>query len=775
MPLEYDDIAPTDEQAAILDAFEAGKYLAVTALAGCLSADTLIRVNRGGKGSQMPISHVAHMHYGGRQAGRIWSPAVETRVGREVDGVMRLAPMSDAWYSGEKLTYELTTETGRMIRATAAHPFMLANGRFARLEMLDPGDELRVEIGQSKRGSAPKKHYRYVTTHHHPHQGINSISDGNFKVLLHHAVMEAAMNNLSYNEFIDIVRNDPARSKELIYLDPGLHVHHRDQNHLNNQLDNLMVMTAMAHAQEHSAESTNNVLYRIGTEVIASINEFGVEPTYDIEVADDPHNFLANGFVVHNTGKTSTLRMCGETARRRKGIYLAFNRSIADEAEATFETRVTCRTAHSFAMRAMGGPYRHRLNGPRMPPWDVARIMGIKDFHLETKTLHATRMASLTREMVSRFCHSSDTEVGLHHVPFVRGLETRMDPVSKTVIPDEHPLLAEELLPFARVYWMDICSLEGMFRFEHDHYLKIWALTHPKMAGDFLLVDEAQDLNGVLVGLVEDQDHMQQVIVGDANQQIYGWRGSLNAMEVFPVDETLPLTQSWRFGPEIAGAANVFLEQLGSELRISGNPDKISTIGPSITPDAVLCRTNGGSLEMAMHALMMGRWVHIAGNRPAQMMSFCEAVVKMQARQIVHHPDLSSFQSWQEVVNYTQVTSDPEFTMMVRLILRYGVERLIQALRALVPAGKADLVISTAHSAKGLEWGEVRLGQDFGSKDEDGEPGTERIITPEETRLRYVAVTRAMDVLDPGPLTTALGLEDSDGSDGSSFGPPDRS
>lgn len=449
------------------------------------------------------------------------------------------------------------------------------------------------------------------------------------------------------------------------------------------------------------------------------------------------------------TGKTSTLRMCGEAVRRKRGIYLAYNKAIADEATNSFPGRVTCRTAHSYAFRGLGYQYKQRLNGKRMPPWDVARVLGIPDISLTTKVITRTRAASLVREMVGKFCFTSEEEITRFHVPFVRGLEQQVDPVTEVVTPDEHANLGEQLLPYAEMYWDDLRGVDGMFRFEHDHYLKLWALTHPKLDSDFILVDEAQDLNGVLVGLIDDQDEMQKVIVGDANQQIYGWRGSLNAMEVFPVDVTLPLTQSWRFGPEIAVAANVFLEQIGTELRISGNPDKVSAIARTSDPDAVLCRTNGGGLEMVMQQLLRGRKVAFAGGRPKELTRFFEAVDMMKKGQITSHPDLQAFATWQQVVDYTMGSNDPDFKMQVMLVQKYGIDRLLQALRALVVPERADIVISTAHSAKGLEWNDVQLGNDFSPFFEE----KERIISEEETRLRYVAVTRAMDTLDPGPLT----------------------
>ena len=47
-----------------------------------------------------------------------------------------------------------------------------------------------------------------------------------------------------------------------------------------------------------------NMLDKTELTEIAGIEYLGEEVTYDIEVVDDPHNFIANEFVVHNTGKT---------------------------------------------------------------------------------------------------------------------------------------------------------------------------------------------------------------------------------------------------------------------------------------------------------------------------------------------------------------------------------------------------------------------------------------------------------------------------------------
>src|SRR5688572_22507951 len=77
------------------------------------------------------------------------------------------------------------------------------------------------------------------------------------------------------------------------------------------------------------------------------------------------------------TGKTSTLvLMAGATSRR--GLYVAFNKAIADEARTRFGANVDCRTAHSLAHRAVGRDYQERLSvSARIPSKETARLLGI--------------------------------------------------------------------------------------------------------------------------------------------------------------------------------------------------------------------------------------------------------------------------------------------------------------------------------------------------------------------------------------------------------------
>src|SRR4051812_31130338 len=81
------------------------------------------------------------------------------------------------------------------------------------------------------------------------------------------------------------------------------------------------------------------------------------------------------------TGKTSTLKLMADSTDRR-GVYLAYNRAIADDAKGDFPRTVKVGTAHSFAYRAIvNSPdyswMRGRLNGGRVPSKVAVQILGI--------------------------------------------------------------------------------------------------------------------------------------------------------------------------------------------------------------------------------------------------------------------------------------------------------------------------------------------------------------------------------------------------------------
>lgn len=75
-------------------------------------------------------------------------------------------------------------------------------------------------------------------------------------------------------------------------------------------------------------------------------------------------------------GKTSTLKLIGDNLRGR-GMYLAFNKAIANEATQKFPTHVNCRTFHSLAFRHTDRQISAKLQLPRFSPQRLAHDLGL--------------------------------------------------------------------------------------------------------------------------------------------------------------------------------------------------------------------------------------------------------------------------------------------------------------------------------------------------------------------------------------------------------------
>lgn len=432
------------------------------------------------------------------------------------------------------------------------------------------------------------------------------------------------------------------------------------------------------------------------------------------------------------TGKTSTLRMLADTQPGTLCTYIAYNRAIADEARASFPGNVNCATAHSLAYRSIGHLYRERLNGPRVPANAVARILHINDPQkVGDVVLAPVQLARIVMEAVRNFCYSAAAEVQTAHVPVKPGLDE----------PEQIAFLQNFITPLARAAWDDKAAITGRLQFVHDDYLKLWALGNPVLPVDCVLLDEAQDANPVIAAVVNAQPG-QRVMVGDTAQQIYSWRGAMNALASFK-GKRLTLSQSFRFGQVIADEANLWLDLLESPLRLRGSRDVRSRLDDLDAPNAVLCRTNAEAFHQVMENEKIGRRAALVGGG-VEIRKLAEAAITLKQGAGTSHPELMAFTTWAELVEYVERDEGgSDLQVFVRLIDAYGPQKLIATIDRLGNEDEADVVISTAHKAKGREWATVKIADDF--------PTT--VTDDEGLRLAYVSVTRAREVLDTGGLS----------------------
>lgn len=451
-------------------------------------------------------------------------------------------------------------------------------------------------------------------------------------------------------------------------------------------------------------------------------------------------------------GKSSTLKLIARSDTRRRMLYVAYNKPIVAEATRSFPSNVTCKTGHGLAFDPR---YLPRIQRPRQTAKDAAdaldvrgilNIVGavptIKNDAGQLTPMVTKTVMRLALETVDRFCHSADDEITAHHVPHIEGLDK----------PEARARVVELVLPVAVAAWGDILTDDGVLRFSHDYYLKIWALGRPKLPADVVLLDEAQDTNDVLSRVLLDQDHAQRIAVGDSAQQIYSWRGANDALRKFVEQLDAPeltLSQSFRFGEPIAEAANKWLRLIKAPLRLTGWEGCDSRTGPIEAPDAVLCRTNAGAMGLLLEAMDQDKKVAMVGGRD-DLRRLAWAADALQQGRPTDHPEFIAFPNWSAVREYAK-EEDNSLKVLVDLIDEHGPAAILTAAEGLTDEKQADLVISTAHKSKGREWKRVRIHGDFKAPRPD--PQTQHIaIRREEARLAYVAVTRAREVLDAQAL-----------------------
>jgi hypothetical protein len=467
------------------------------------------------------------------------------------------------------------------------------------------------------------------------------------------------------------------------------------------------------------------------------------------------------------TGKTTTMAQLSwaihQASRGNARIgYIAYNKSVQIGAQGKFSPLTDCRTAHSLAWRAVGRFYAHRRGASGdIKPWFIPSWLGFwKGFKVTGVNrdglpiiVKGGSIARLAKDTVKKFCESADMEIMRHHVPLPREINGAVG-----------DRVRELALRSAEKMWADLVDLNGSaMTFSHDHYLKIFGMEFVKngwsLPYDVIILDEAQDANPIISQIYQTQltKGTQGIAIGDSCQSIYGWRGATDTLEMM-ASQGAPvryLTQSYRFGEAIAAAGNLWLDIAGFDVPVIGSPQLDGHRGEldQDSPHAVICRTNSGCVDAAIQARQQGRSVHLVGGTE-QSLELVKEITKLVAGQESTHPKLMAFPTYGKLLEFLNsgMNDDNELALADRLLTAYGADRLEATLSTcLTPRVDAHTVISTAHKFKGDEHRQVRIGTDFvepipSSKNPTGRP------TKPDCMLNYVAVTRALEVLDDSAL-----------------------
>lgn len=468
-------------------------------------------------------------------------------------------------------------------------------------------------------------------------------------------------------------------------------------------------------------------------------------------------------FAFAGTGKTTTLVRYAQMRPNLKFLLLVFNKSVCEHAKSKFPPNVTCKTGHGLAFSYTGRKYaaEKQLNGGNMRVFEI--VMGLPERPEGQKENMYVR-AKLVMNTLKNFMASADEHITTQHTPqFIINDDGMREPIEH----NKRMLYAED----AEHYWHRMTNLHDRFvKMTHDGYLKLFQLSKPKLWGyDIIMVDEAQDLTPALLDVVQKQ-RQPKVFVGDQHQQIYAFRGAVNAMSGVQASRVFYLTQSFRFGPEVSHVANIMLEILKGERRKTlvghGIPGKMN--GEQVGQLTILCRTNFTLFAEAVKLCVYSDQpikISIVGGMDSfgfPMLEDIYTLMMAPADRVKEKRDIQSkfiarFENIGELEKYAKKTADVELLGKIRIVQSYhhNLPQCINKIRqkSIRDTTQADVLLSTVHKAKGLEFSTVKVTDDFLDLQQFLESGilhTGMIplaIPVEEANLMYVAVTRAKHAL----------------------------
>lgn len=434
------------------------------------------------------------------------------------------------------------------------------------------------------------------------------------------------------------------------------------------------------------------------------------------------------------TGKTSTLVAMAQAISGRRGRYLAFNKAIAREAQSKFGSNVKAGTMHALAFGKVGRLYAHRLEGG-----DAGKLSPIRLLHhyqyRKIGSLAPLTRAGMVKATLSKYLNDDAPVMGRQHLPLA---DLNVMAIRQQWNPADIAYVEETLLSDASLLWRDMLSEESGLPFMHDAYVRLYVDSEPQIGADFCLVDEAQDTSRLFLKFLRQQES-QIIIVGDSNQQIYAWREAVDVLDQLDDYTTEFLSTSFRFGNHIAGAANEVLKDLESPILMRGTEADRS----ALSSRALLYRTNAGVFGALMKRGLgeQKKKVHVEGGVD-DLRKMLDAVEQLQMGSSTMHPDFIGYQDWNHVQEAAEAYAAPaEIRLVVKVVDEFPMVKLREALDEAkkVSREQADIVASTAHKSKGLEFAEVGVGNDFNLPEKnpliDASP-----INDEEKRLRFLGL-----------------------------------
>ena len=380
------------------------------------------------------------------------------------------------------------------------------------------------------------------------------------------------------------------------------------------------------------------------------------------------------------SGKTTTLVAVANANPQKRFLYLAFNRSIADKANQVFPANTRAMTMHSMA-------YRHFFRSGARPNLAAIKIDMLHDCFPGKENYELFLLLNRYKEFL---------------------------------------ISAEHDFPGRAIKKIFELVADGTLPMPHDHYLKLFQLLSPEEQGlgrmyDCILVDESQDCNPVTLSII-NRASCSRIFVGDSHQSIYGFRGAINALARQKADVTLHLTNSFRARQPILDRANLYMKVFMDMLYDGQVPyypmnSMINEEKLKNKQTACITRTNSALVDLIDKYREKPERVYLV-KKPEDVFKMAIAVKEFlfdrRNNFVGEFKFLNHLHGKEELKDYADSTADVEILSAMKIAEKYedDLYDLLDIARRMNQP-EAPVVLTNAHTSKGLEWHTVKLMDDF--------------------------------------------------------------
>jgi hypothetical protein len=439
------------------------------------------------------------------------------------------------------------------------------------------------------------------------------------------------------------------------------------------------------------------------------IEEIGVGKWYGFKVDKDERFLLGDFTITHNSGKTHTLKeLCNRTKEGTSCLFMAFNKSIAEELKTKLPTTVECNTFHSMGLRTLMKNFRFRMQLEENKCFSLCmELFDFRKKEYKEKMRYYFALQELWEKIRLSLCEINERNVSALCIEYDLDYENSM---------------INDLNKINERWRKDCAKIQDNKSFKMDFPDMLWIpynfvdeMNFPKY--QVVMADEGQDLftlqKEILQRYIKPRGRF--VAVGDSKQLIYNFMGSdldvFNSIKGMPNTICLPLSVTYRCAKKIVEVANEVFP--GTECVPTAKEGVVRSgdIFEAESGDFVLCRNNFPLVVTFIMLLEKGKKASIMGRDFGE--SLCRLLdgqERLDDLYLLLDDKVSKLKgkglSEIAITNNASYVALKEKVSIIEILYKRfpgSFLALKQKIKNIFSDDKTGIILSTIHKSKGLE------------------------------------------------------------------------